>query len=70
VLSRLVGAWTSEVNWNGVRDVQPISWMEGRPSGFLPCRPKTVNRRTLGTVTTFTWYVAGKSVAAKRARVY
>ena len=30
---------------------------------------RSVNRRNLRTVTTFTWYVAGKAVASKRARV-
>jgi hypothetical protein len=30
---------------------------------------RTVNRRNLRTVTTFTWYVEGRAVASKRARV-
>ncbi len=30
----------------------------------------TVNTRNLAAVTTFTWYVAGKAVATKRARVH
>jgi hypothetical protein len=30
---------------------------------------KTVNRRNLGTLTTFTWYIEGRVVATKRARV-
>jgi hypothetical protein len=30
---------------------------------------RTVDRRNLRTITTFTWYVGGRAVASKRARV-
>ena len=37
--------------------------------GIKASDTRTVNRRNLRTITTFTWYVEGRAVVSKRARV-